>query len=75
MNSPFAVWLRLTIMMFIQFFIWGAWYVTAPSYLGTIGFKSEDFAWTYSVGPIAGIITPLFLGIIADRWIATERIL
>jgi nucleoside transporter len=75
MNSPFAIWLRLTIMMFLQFFIWGAWYVTAPSYLSQINFTPGDFGWTYSVGPIAGIITPLFLGIVADRWFATERVL
>ena len=38
-------------MMFLQFFIWGAWYVTAPNFLSTIGFTAKDFGWTYSVGP------------------------
>ncbi|MAG92537.1 MAG: MFS transporter [Planctomycetaceae bacterium] len=66
---------RLSIMMFLQFFIWGAWYVTAPRFLGTIGFTGGDFGWTYSVGPIAGIITPFFVGMIADRFFATERVL
>ena len=50
--------IQLSIMMLIQFFIWGAWYVTAPNYLGTIGFAAEDFGWTYAVGPIAGMIWP-----------------
>ncbi|MBI85160.1 MAG: MFS transporter [Planctomycetaceae bacterium] len=69
------VQVRLSVMMFLQFFIWGAWYVTAPNYLGTIGFSGGDFAWTYSVGPIAGMITPLFIGMIADRFFAAQRVL
>src|SRR3982751_1734895 len=66
---------KLSVMMFLEFFIWGAWYVTAPNYLGTIGFKAEDFAWTYSVGPIAGMITPFFVGMIADRFFPAQRVL
>ncbi len=62
-------------MMFIQFFIWGAWYVTAPNYLGTIGFDAADFSWTYSVGPIAGMISPFFVGMIADRFFPAQRVL
>ncbi|MCA9089828.1 MAG: MFS transporter [Planctomycetaceae bacterium] len=67
--------IRLSVMMFLQFFIWGAWYVTAPNYLGTIGFGPGDFAWTYSVGPIAGIITPLFVGMVADRFFPAQWVL
>lgn len=66
---------RLSIMMFLQFFIWGAWYVTAYLFLGTIGFQGGEIKWTYSVGPIAGIISPFFVGMIADRFFATERVL
>ena len=66
---------RLSVMMLLQFFVWGAWYVTAPRYLTTIGFTGGDVGWTYSVGPIAGIISPFFLGMIADRFFATERVL
>lgn len=66
---------RLSVMMFLQFFVWGAWYVTAPSYLGQIGFGPGDFGWTYSVGPIAGIISPFILGLIADRYFNSERVL
>src|SRR5437763_16446791 len=73
MNS--AIRAKLSAMMFLEFFIWGAWYVTAPNYLGTIGFKAEDFGWTYSVGPIAGMITPFFVGLIADRFFPAQRIL
>jgi nucleoside transporter len=73
MNSVSAI--RLSVMMFIQFFIWGAWYVTAPRYLGQIGFGGNDFGWTYSAGPIAAMISPFIVGMIADRFFSTERVL
>ncbi|WP_437225310.1 MFS transporter [Planctomicrobium sp. SH661] len=66
---------RLSVMMFLQFFVWGAWYVTAPNYLGTIGFGPSDFGWTYSVGPIAGLVTPLLVGMVADRFFSAQRVL
>ena len=65
----------LSIMMFLQFFIWGSWYVTGPNYLSTIGFKAEDFGTMYSVGPIAGMIAPFFVGMIADRFFPAQRVL
>ncbi len=67
--------IQLSVMMFLQFFVWGSWYVTAPNYLGTLGFQSSDFAATYSVGPIAGLITPLFIGLIADRFFSAQKVL
>jgi nucleoside transporter len=70
-----AVSARLSVMMFLEFFIWGAWQVTAAKYLGLIGFTGDDIGWTYAVGPIAGMISPLFVGVIADRFIATEKML
>ena len=70
-----AIRTKLSVMMFLEFFIWGAWYVTAPNYLGTIGFQAKDFGWTYSVGPIAGMITPFFVGMIADRFFPAQRVL
>ncbi len=73
MNPVSAI--RLSLMMFIQFFVWGAWYVTAPRYLGQIGFDGNDFGWTYSAGPIAAMISPFIVGMIADRFFSTERVL
>lgn len=67
--------LRLSLMMFLQFFLWGSWYVTAYLFLGKIGFGGPEIGWTYSVGPIAGMISPFFVGMIADRFFSTERIL
>lgn len=62
-------------MMFLQFFIWGSWYVTGPNYLSTIGFKAGDFGTMYSVGPIAGMIAPFFVGMVADRFFPAQRVL
>lgn len=66
---------QLSAMMFLQSFVWGAWYVTAPNYLGNLGFTATDFGWTYSVGPIAGMVSPIIVGMIADRYVAAERVL
>jgi nucleoside transporter len=63
------------VMMFVQFFIWGAWYVTAPNYLNTVGFNANDVGWTYAVGPIAAMISPFFVGMIADRFFAAQHVL
>ena len=67
--------LQLSAMMFLQFFIWGAWYVTGPNYLGTVGFEAGDFGWMYSVGPISAMISPFFVGMVADRFFPAQRVL
>src|SRR5437016_6333448 len=69
-----AVGAQLSAMMFLQFFVWGAWYVTVGNYMGAHG-MDKVVAWAYSVGPIAAIISPFFLGMVADRFFATERVL
>ena len=65
---------RLSVMMFLQFFIWGAWYVTVGNYMKAQGMFDQVF-WAYTVGPIAALVSPFFLGMIADRFFATERVL
>jgi nucleoside transporter len=72
--SP-VLFIQLSAMMFLQFFIWGAWYVTGPNYLSTIGFTADDFGWMYAVGPIAGMISPFFVGMIADRFFSAQKLL
>jgi nucleoside transporter len=67
--------IQLSVMMFLQFFLWGAWYVTMGPFMGTAGMKPETIGWAYTVGPIAAIVSPFFLGLIADRFFASERIL
>ncbi len=65
----------LSLMMVIQFFIWGSWQVTAPLYLQTIGFNGNDIGWIFAVGPIAGMISPFFVGMVADRFFPAQRVL
>ncbi|MGD8453512.1 MAG: MFS transporter [Phycisphaerae bacterium] len=73
-GKPALVTTRLSIMMFLEFFVWGAWYVTVGNYMGAHN-MSDASHWAYTVGPIAAIISPFFLGMIADRFFATERVL
>lgn len=65
---------RLSVMMFMQFFVWGAWFVTAGNYMLKAD-MGEAIGWAYSVGPIAAILSPFLLGMVADRFFATERVL
>lgn len=69
------VGIQLSAMMFLQFFLWGAWYVTMGPFMGSKSMAPETIGWAYSVGPIAAIVSPFFLGLFADRFFATEKIL
>lgn len=65
---------RLSVMMFLQFFVWGAWFVTVGNYMLKAGL-GDSIAWAYSVCPIAAILSPFVLGMVADRFFPTERVL
>ena len=68
MFSPNTI--RLSIMMFLQFFVWGAWYVSMTGYINDKGMAALT-GTAYTVGPIAAIVAPFFLGMIADRFFAS----
>ncbi|MCO6455557.1 MAG: MFS transporter [Pirellulaceae bacterium] len=72
MFSPNTV--RLGIMMFLQFFIWGSWYVSMTGFINASEMTAVTGA-AYTVGPLAAIIAPFFLGMIADRFFASQRVL
>lgn len=78
MNSEFGgssfVRLRLSMMMFLQFFVWGAWYVSQTGFMNDRGMGAL-IAWAYTVGPLAAIVSPFFLGLVADRFFPTQRVL
>ena len=69
-----AINLKLSVMMFLQFFIWGAWYTSIAVYMTAQGMGSLTH-WPFTVNPIAAIAAPFFLGLIADRFFATEKVL
>ena len=65
---------RLGAMMFLQFFVWGGWYVTVGNFMVAEGMGTITH-WAYSVSPIAAIISPFFLGFVADRYFNAEKVL
>jgi nucleoside transporter len=68
--------LRLSAMMFLEFFVWGAWFVTMGSYLtGSLGFSGADSALAYSTQSWGAIIAPFIIGLIADKYVNAERLL
>ena len=68
--------LRLSIMMFLQFFIWGGWFVTLGTYLSnTLQANGGQIGMAFSTQSWGAIIAPFIVGLIADRFFNAERIL
>lgn len=73
---PFSVSARLAGMMFITYFIWGAWYMTIGTYLTlTLKFTGTQAGAIFGTSALASMISPLIVGLVADRYFATERVL
>ena len=72
LGQPGGVAMKLSIMMFIQFFVWGAWFTTPGLALGEAGIGGVT-GDAYGSAPLAAIFAPLFLGIIADRFFASTK--
>jgi len=67
---------RLGTMMFLEYVIWGAWYVTLTTYLTqTLGFSGTQAGTVFGTAALASLLAPLFVGLVADRFFATERVM
>lgn len=66
---------RLTLMSFLQFFVWGAWLITVGNYwFGTKQWSGEQFGAIFSTLGLSSIIMPALTGIIADKWVNAEKL-
>ncbi len=67
---------RLSAMMFLEYFIWGAWYVTLGTWLsGSLHFTGRQIALAAGTTSVGAILAPFFVGLIADRLFATQKVL
>src|SRR6201991_2502669 len=76
MNMNTTTRVKLSVLMFLEFFIWGAWYVTMGTYLDKVLHATGlQVGAAYSAMAIATIISPFFVGMIADRFFAAQKVL
>ena len=72
-DHPPLVRTRLSIMMFLEFFVWGSWGVAITGYAAKLGFGVSQIGWLGAVPAVGAIISPLFVGLIADRFFPAQR--
>jgi nucleoside transporter len=67
--------LKLSVMMFLQFAIWGSWFVIMGNYLDKLGFTKGEIGGIYGTMALGSIFAPIFVGQIADRFFSSERLM
>lgn len=71
-----TVFVKLSLMMLLQYFVWGAWYVTMGTYMSEfLQSSGVQIGAAYSALAIATMISPFFIGLVADRFFAAQRIM
>ena len=71
-----ALKIKLSFFMFLQYFIWGSWYVSMGTYLANVlKFSGQEIGAAYGAFAIGSMISPFFVGLIADRCFASEKML
>jgi len=68
--------IQLSVMMFLQFFVWGTWFVTMGTYLGTeLNTDAASIGVAYMTQAWGAIIAPFIMGLIADRYFSAQKVL
>jgi nucleoside transporter len=66
---------QLSFMMFVEWFIWGAWFVPLWLWLSKSGFTAGEIGWSYACTAIAAILSPILVGSLTDRFFAAQKVL
>src|SRR6202035_1334319 len=68
--------IRLSVMIFLEYFVWGVWYVTLGTWLGQqLHFSGKDIGLAAGTTALGAMLSPFLVGLMADEWFATQRLL